>query len=203
MGDQILETAKLVLKHALGVLLLCWRRMIRAALITFVVGFVLIEVGGAVSLGRFPAPLLTHVVAITFALVAAYAVGLTVLIDEMVMGALDIIKVLEGDARSGERVLAVAAEREAGVVGSGLMGWLGHSRSTAPEDVEVAEQLRQTQADIEATDVFQVTAPRPRVDARPVQADQLPRLAWAMEQLEHQPEWATVTPAVPVTPRYR
>ncbi len=193
VGDKIIQTAGLLVKHVLGVFLLAWQRMARAALIAFVVGFLLVEIVGAVFLGFFPASTLTHVVALIFALAAAYAVSLTVFIDELVIGAIDLIKLLEGDAYADARAMAAAAERHAGERGSGLMRWLGHRPAAPPE---VAEQRRQTRADIDATEVFVSTAPRQRVNARPVEASQLPRITWAMEQLDHQEQDQPVKPRV-------
>src|SRR5215472_8806820 len=190
--------------------------MSRAALITFGVAFVLVEVVGSSLLGHFPAPALTHAVALIFALVAAYAVALTVFIDELFIGSIDLIRVLEGDTAAGARALALATERRVGEAGSGVMRWLGVQPRASVESVihwhpaegseaadaadaqyEIAssaeDQWKQTQADIDATDTFLSTAPRPRVNARPVQATQLPRIEWAVEKQE--PKSSTVPPA--------
>jgi hypothetical protein len=208
VGIQIIRMAGRFVTHGLGILLLCWRRMSRAALISFGVAFVLVEAVGSALLGHFPAPVLTHVVALIFALAVAYAVALTVFVDELFIGAIDVIRALQGDAGAGARALTIATERRAGEAGSGVMRWLGIMPSRSPAAMEVAspapeglvfaeydnmlysaeEQWKQTQADVEATDEFLSTSPRPRVNARPVQADQLPRIAWAMEKLEQSEE---------------
>jgi hypothetical protein len=189
--------------HALGILLLSWRRMSLAALIAFGVAFVLVEAVGSALFGHFPAPTLVHVVAMVFALVTAYAVALTVFIDELFIGAIDMLSALGGEAGAGAKAIAIASERRSGEAGSGIMRWLGvrPSRSieseviNQPEGLVFAEndepysaedQWKQTQADIEATDEFVSTAPRPRVNARPVQATQLPRIEWALERLEQE-----------------
>jgi hypothetical protein len=204
VGNQIIRMAGHFVTHSLGILLLCWRRMSRAALITFGVGFVLVEIVGTAFIGHFPAPVLTHVVALIFALVAAYAVAVTVFIDELFIGSIDLIRVLQGDMTAGARALAIATERRAGEAGGGVMRWLGvrpqaHQADAqadaaalleVPADAQYEaalgpeDQWKQTQADIEATDEFLTTAPRPRVNARPVQASQLPRIEWALENLE-------------------
>jgi hypothetical protein len=204
VGNQIIRMAGHFLTHGLGILLLCWRRMSRAALITFGGGFVLVEIVGTAFTGHFPAPVLTHVVALIFALVAAYAVALTVFIDELFVGSIDLIRVLQGDMSAGARALAIATERRAGEAGGGIMRWLGVRPQAQQADAQAdavalpewpagaqdeavlgpEDQWKQTQADIDATDEFLTTAPRPRVNARPVQASQLPRIEWALENLE-------------------
>jgi hypothetical protein len=211
LGYDIIEKAGMVLKHALGVLLLCWRRMARAGLVSGVVGFILVEIVGSIMQQKFPTSILTTVVALIFALLIAYGVMLTVLIDELIIGSIDIVRVLQGEVGAGARAIAMATERRAGESGSGIMRWLGVRPSRSSADMAITslapglvfpdidapysaeDQWNQTQADIEATDEFLSTAPRPRVNARPVQATQLPRIEWALEQME-QREQATLTP---------
>jgi hypothetical protein len=215
LGIEIIEKAGLAAKHALGVLLLCWRRMARAGLVSGVAGFILVETVSSLLQQKFPGLDLSTVVAMVFALVVAYAVALTVFIDELFIGAIDLLKTLEGDVGAGARAIAIAGERRVGEAGSGIMRWLGvrpyrpHGEtvvmSPALEGLVFADidtpysaedQLKQTQADIEATDEFLSTAPRPRVNARPVQAGQLPRISWAMDKLEQEDE----APPLPVPP---
>jgi len=121
-----------------------------------------------------------------FASMVAYSVMLTVLIEELFLGTIDTVRVLEGDIEGGARALAVASERKAGEAGSGIMRWLGHAPNNRGAKVGAVTYtpISETQADIEATDEFTSTMPRPRVNARPVSADQLPRIGWALEQLE-------------------
>ncbi len=191
LGFEIIEKAGLVVKHMLGVVLLCWRRMARAGLISWGVGFILVEIVGALTQKHFPTPVLTTVVAVFFAFALAYSVMVTVLIDELIIGSIDMLRVLEGDLQGGARALAVATERRAGDAGSGIMRWLGHPSARTPEPAPRYMEQTETQADIEATDEFTSTLPRPRVNARPVSAGQLPRIGWAMEQLDRQeaPAW--------------
>lgn len=67
---------------------------------------------------------------------------------------------------------------------------------TPPDGVKHAQVGRsesatlnlETLTDIAATEEFMNTAPRPKVNARPVPADQLPRIEWAYEKLERQEE---------------
>jgi hypothetical protein len=183
---EILQKAGLVLKHMLGVALIAWRRMVRAGLISWGIGFILVEIVGALTAHPFSGSglAITSVVAVIFACVVAYSVMLTVLIDEIIIGAITTVKVVEGDVRAGARALAVATERKAGEAGSGIMRWLGHPSADRGEQVASYSQARETQDAIDATDEFSSTMPRPRVHARPVSADQLPRITWAMEQVE-------------------
>jgi hypothetical protein len=185
---EILKKAGLILKHMLGVVLLAWRRMARAGLISWAVGFILVEIAGYLIEHQFTRTglVLTSVVALIFASVVAYSVMLTVLIEEMFLGAIATVRVLEGDIEGGARALAVASERRAGEVGSGIMRWLGHSTGNRGERFAATAYApsSETQADIDATDEFSSTMPRPAVNARPVSADQLPRIGWAMEQVE-------------------
>jgi hypothetical protein len=185
---QILQKAGLILKHMLGVVLLAWRRMARAGLISWGVGFILVELIGSLIAHQFSGPVLalTSVVALIFASMVAYSVMLTVLIEELFLGAINTVRVLEGDIEGGARALAVASERKAGEAGSGIMRWLGHATSNreAKAGTVTYAPISETQADIEATDEFTSTMPRPRVNARPVSAGQLPRIGWALEQLE-------------------
>jgi len=190
LGFEIIEKAGLVVKHMLGVVLLCWRRMVRAGLVSWGVGFILIEVVGAIAQKHFWAPVLTTVVALIFAFVLAYSVMVTVLIDELIIGSINMIRVIEGDLQGGVKALAIATERRAGDAGSGIMRWLGHPAAASSTSVPVPVEQTETQADIDATDEFTSTLPRPRVNARPVAADQLPRIGWAMEQLERQDQQA-------------
>jgi hypothetical protein len=186
---EILQKAGLILKHMLGVVLLAWRRMARAGLISWGASFILVELAGAVMARQITSMgvALTSVVALIFASVVAYGVMLTVLIEELLLGAIASVKVLEGDVKSGARALAVASERRAGEAGGGIMRWLGHPRSDRGAKVAPSSgtEVSETQADIDATDEFTSTMPRPRVNARPVSADQLPRIGWAMDQIDH------------------
>lgn len=196
----VIELAGKLLKHTLGVLLLGWQRMLRFGLSVGVLSFVMVEVIGSALTRHFPPNILTTVVALIVSFALGYAAALTALADELCIGAAETIRLLEGDAKAGLRAAAVAAEREAGEARSGILRWLGHSPANAPESKpvrpaasatppapSVAGQPEVSEADetleaIAATEDFQNTAPRARVNARPVRADQLPRIPWAYEQ---------------------
>jgi hypothetical protein len=197
VGLLLITRGGSLLKHALGVLLLAWRRILLAGAAAAITGALIGETAAVVLTGRIPPPLLAHVVVLLFAAALAYCTAFTVLLDEIIHGILNTIRMLEGDVTAGARAAAIIAEREAGEAGSGLMRLFGKkapkpSAAAAAETAgafvapEVAEaralELAQTQADVEATEQFITTGPRPRVDARPVRADQLPRIGWTAEQ---------------------
>jgi len=150
---EILQKAGLILKHMLGVVLLAWRRMARAGLISWGVGFILVELVGSLIAHQFsgPALALTSVVALIFASMVAYSVMLTVLIEELFLGTIDTVRVLEGDIEGGARALAVASERKAGEAGSGIMRWLGHAPNNRGAKVGAVTYtpISETQADIQ------------------------------------------------------
>lgn len=207
----VIELVGKLLKHTLGVLLLCWQRMLRFGLSVGVLSFVMVEVLGSALARQFPPSILTTVVALIVSFALGYAAALTALADELFLGAVDTVRILEGDAKAGLRAATAAAEREAGEAERGIMRWLGHSRSATPTPPRtatstptsalvaprhaVSPEAAETLEAIAATEVFQSTAPRPRVNARPVRADQLPRIPWAYEQ-----DGETATPAQDETP---
>jgi hypothetical protein len=243
-----------VLRHIGGVLLLCWRRMALSAVIVGGVGLLLAEIAGSSITRHVPAPIPAQIVAALFAVGLAYGAALTALLAEIIVGALDTIRLLEGEAGAGARVAAVIDERAEREL-SGFVGWIDagaialvtrltgrrssprrgiSSQSTANQgpfpapsqptkpseprktlhasprvaalrpplelqrpapDANTHAQAAngeldtlnlETLAEIAATEEFINTAPRPKVNARPVRADQLPRIEWAYEQVESQ-----------------
>jgi hypothetical protein len=201
VGFKLIDTAGTVLKHAIGVLLLVWRRMLQAALIAGAAGFLLAEILAAVLAGQFPPPIPAHVAALAFAAALAYCAAVTVLIVELFEGVFETLRLLEGDATAITRSAAVAAEREVGDL-RGMFGLRPPRRAAPPANAAAAatsarapgETSDETLEEIAATDEFTSTAPRPRVNARPVRADQLPRISWAYEQ---HPEGTNVTENAP------
>src|SRR5262249_37900251 len=172
------------------------------------------ETFAVVATKQIPPPLMDHVVIGLFAVALAYGTAFTVFVEEILHGLIATIRLIEGEAAAGARAAAIIAEREAGEVGTGLMRLFGARskpvgvRQTppqafgAPEVTVVAGGPRaaltaatQTQADIDATDHFLTTAPRTRVDARPVRADQLPRIGWTADQ----PEGSAASPLLEQT----
>ncbi len=181
-----------LLKHTLGVLLLAWRRILLASAAAAVAGVLIGEIGAVIITGLVPPPLMAHLVVLIFAAVLAYSTALTVFLEEILHGLVNTIRMIEGDAAAGARAAAVIAEREAGEAGSGLMRLFGRRSPPQPPAETTARafvaptvdsmrsiEIQQSEADFDATEAFVTTSPRPRVDARPVRADQLPRIGWA------------------------
>lgn len=193
--------------------------MLRLGVSVGVLGGAVAVVFGAVVTHSIPPTPLIWVAAMCFGFVVGYAAAMTVLADELLLGMVETIGVLEGDIKAGLRAATVAAEREAGEAGRGIMRFLGHSRtptsntppapgqpqqpqahpssplpglppeagpplSTVERRRPKLSQADETRAAIAATERFLNTAPRPRADARPVRADQLPRIEWASEEAE-------------------
>lgn len=208
LSYQLLEYAGKFLKHAVGILLLCWRRMLRAAAIVGVLSLVLVEIVASSLTHHFLPDALAQVAIFAFAFAIAYSAALTVFVDELIVGTLDTLRLLEGDTAAAARAAAIIAEREVGEAGRGITRWLGRQRAagatpavtsattvsgvthdmptTSSASAEAAADDGETQAATEATNEFSITTPRPRVNARPVRADQLPRIAWAYEQQDMQ-----------------
>ncbi len=196
-----------LLKHTLGVLLLAWRRILLASAAAAIAGVLIGETGAVVITGSIPPPLMAHIVVLIFASVLAYCTALTVFVEEILHGLLNTIRMVEGDAAAGARAAAVIAEREAGEAGSGIMRLFGKRQPPPPQADATARafvapsidpmrtiEAQQSAADFDATEAFITTSPRPRVDARPVRADQLPRIGWAASG----PQSATIDESAPV-----
>ena len=219
LGDRIIAYTGKLLVHTVRALLVCWQRMVRLGLSVGVLsGFVALVFGVLVTHAFPPAPL-TWVAALLFGVALGYAAAMTVLADEMLLSILDLIRMLEGDVKAGLRAAAVAAEREAGEAGRGVMRFLGHRRPPPPETAPAPSQASPSQplmtvssvarhepglsqasetlAAIAATEHFIHTAPRPKVNARPVRADLLPRIGWASDDAGTQPAPEAVVAAAP------
>lgn len=210
--DRIIGYAGKLLIHMVRALLACWQRMLRLGVSVGVLGGVVAVVFGAFITHSIPPAPLTWVMAMCFGFVLGYAAAMTVLADELFLGMVEAIGVLEGDIKAGLRAATVAAEREAGEAGRGIMRLLGHPRakpapnalptrvrqrpqqappssplltlSTVERLTPAQSQADETLAAIAATESFLSTAPRLSANARPVRADQLPRIEWASEEAE-------------------
>ena len=185
----IIERSGKLLTHLVKAFLVCWRRMLRFGLSVGAIAFVSAEVIGILASRRFPPSGVLSAVALLAAFAFGYSAALTVLIDELFFGAIELIGMVEGDIRAGMRAATVAAERAAGEAGNtGLMRFLGHPKAPKPSSPqpghEPMSQHDDTLREIQATDEFITTAPRPAIDARPVRADRLPRITWALDAHE-------------------
>ncbi|HEX8730345.1 MAG TPA: hypothetical protein VF739_17075 [Ktedonobacterales bacterium] len=136
---EAIRLAGHIMKHVVGVLLLAWRRVLRALAVAAVAAFVLAEIVGGLIAHAFP-PLPTHVFAGVFAVIVAYCAALTTVIDELIEGALEAVRLVEGDAKAAARSSAILAEREVGEVGRGIRRMFGLERdpSAAPSSVRLA-----------------------------------------------------------------
>ncbi len=123
--ESIVSFVGAFLKHIIGVLLLCWRRMLRAGLIAFAIGVVLVLLVAVIATGQaYPGPL-ALVIALIFGAALAYGIALTVLIEEFLLGVVDLIRLLEGDSKAVTHITAAVTEREVGEVGRGLRRLIG------------------------------------------------------------------------------
>ena len=127
MTENFISFMGVFLKHVIGVLLLCWRRMLRAGAIAFAIGVVLALLVAVIATGQAYPGALALVAALLFGAVLAYSVALTVLIEELVLGVIDLIHLLEGDAKAVAHITEAVTEREVGQVGQGLRRLLGLS----------------------------------------------------------------------------
>lgn len=109
-----------VMRHIAGVLMLCWVRALRAGAIVALLTAVAVEIADMVVLRRFPPDGMAQLVAAGLAFGLGYAVAITIIADELLVGILDGVGHLLGDAEAGARAAAIAAEREIGEVGSSL-----------------------------------------------------------------------------------
>ena len=108
------------MRHIAGVLMLCWVRALRAGAIVALLTAVAVEIAEMVVLRRFPPDGMAQLVAAGLAFGLGYAVAITIIADELLVGILDGVGHLLGDAEAGARAAAIAAEREIGEVGSSL-----------------------------------------------------------------------------------
>jgi hypothetical protein len=116
MAHRNITVASAILRHAVGVILLCLTRAARAAGIAGLIGFVVAEVVATSLTHRFPAPGASHLVALALATVLAYGAGLTIVASELIRGLRDAVRLLLGEAEAGERAAAALVAREAGGV---------------------------------------------------------------------------------------
>ncbi|HEX8981828.1 MAG TPA: hypothetical protein VF792_03580 [Ktedonobacterales bacterium] len=210
------------LKHLVGVALLCWRRMLRAAMISFGIGVVLAMLIAVISTGQAFPGVLSVVVALIFGAALAYGVALTIFLDEFLMGAVDLIKMLEGDVMAVAHITAEVGEREAGDVAHGLrrlfgiVGAASHKGPLAPtRPTFPASPARRAKTALEVAagaaavagaaglagrfgedhPVRPVGAPQV---AQPVRADHLPRIGWTLEHEAIRPPQPSVPSQPPV-----
>lgn len=181
--NAVIQMGGKFLKHAVGVLLLCWRRMLRAGLVAGLV---------AVVLGELAAMAITHslnpggpaqLVVAALAIALAYGAALTVLVEEFIQGVVETLRLLEGDVAAGARASAVLAEREIGEVHIGLKHLLGlaapvawvSARAKATREAAAARQEQRERAEAAATQrrAQQAAVAQRRAAQEQAQRDQL------------------------------
>ncbi|HUY77519.1 MAG TPA: hypothetical protein VMV29_12170 [Ktedonobacterales bacterium] len=160
--NAVIQMGGRFLKHAVGILLLCWRRMLRAGLVAALV---------AIVLGEVVAMTMTHslnpggpaqfaVAALAIAL--AYGAALTVLVEEFIWGVVETLRLLEGDVAAGARASSVLAEREIGQVHIGLKHLFGLAAPVAWVDTRVKAAREAADARQEQRDRAEATATQRR-----------------------------------------
>lgn len=130
--EKIITFIGAFLKHVVGILILCWRRMLRAGMIAFGIGVVLALLVAVISTGQAFPGVLALVAALLFGAALAYGVAMTVFIEEFFLGVVDLIRLLEGDAEAVAHITSTMAEREVGDIGHGLRRLFGLPAPTRP-----------------------------------------------------------------------
>lgn len=123
--ENIVSFIGAFLKHIVGVLLLCWRRMLRAGLVAFAIGVILVLLIAVIATGQAYPGALALAVALIFGGALAYGVALTVFIEELLLGVVDLIRLLEGDVKAVAHLTETVGEREVGEVTKGLRRLIG------------------------------------------------------------------------------
>lgn len=170
-----------IVRHALGVLLMCWLRAFRAGAIAGIAGFVAVEIAGSIAAHQFPAPSVTHLLAVALGGALAYGAGITVVADELIVGIVDGVRLLMGETEAGSRAVVATLGHEVGDVRGGILRLLGVERLPRSAGRDHPSGLSpETLAELAA---LAPTVLRRRVDARPVQPGELSAAAPATTPL--------------------
>jgi hypothetical protein len=177
------------MRHISGVLMLCWVRALRAGAIVALATAAAVEIADMVILRRFPPDGVAQLVAAGLAFGLGYAVAITIIADELLVGILDGVGHLLGDAEAGARAAAIAAEREFGEVGSSLfrVAPLGGVATVVGALLDRADRRRVARAD---PDLVTIAEPRSSQIDRSArggvaagQGANAPERAWSMGQV--------------------
>lgn len=125
MTENIIAFTGSFLKHVIGVLLLCWRRMLRAGVVAFAIGVTLALLVAVIATGQAFPGMMAVVAALLFGAALGYGIALTVLVEEFALGIVDLIHLAEGDAKKVAHITETLAEREVGEMGKGLRRMIG------------------------------------------------------------------------------
>lgn len=171
MGHSPISATGRIVRHALGVVLLAWLRAFRAGVIAGVAGLVATEIIGSILARQFPPPGVVHLVGILLGAALAYGVAITVIADELVVGIVDGIRLLLGEAEAGARAMVAITEHGAEDVLGNVLHLTGLQRWVRPGGREQPAGLSpETLAELASLAPSML---RTRVAARPVKPDEL------------------------------
>lgn len=128
MAHPHIQVVSRVLRHAVGVLLICWLRALRWGAIAGLCGIIGTELITVGLTHHFPPAGATHIVAIALGAALAFGAAATVIASELITGIVEAVRLLLGEAEAGARAAAVVAEREVGEASAGLVRLVGLGR---------------------------------------------------------------------------
>lgn len=102
-----------VFRQVVGVVLVSWRRILRAGLVSGALALLGAEIAACLVTGSFPPPTAAHLAAVALALAIGYSVAATMLFALLLRGGVRFIRYLEGDVTVGAEVASAFAQREA------------------------------------------------------------------------------------------
>ena len=102
-----------VFRQVVGVVLVSWRRILRAGLVSGALALLGAEIAACLVTGSFPPPTAAHLAAVALALAIGYSVAATMLFALLLRGGIRFIRYLEGDVTVGAEVASAFAQREA------------------------------------------------------------------------------------------
>jgi hypothetical protein len=226
MRGSRLTIAGHVLRHAMGVLLLCWLRALKWGAIAGLTGFAATEIAAFTLTHAFPPDGLTQVVAFALGAALAFGVAVTIIADELVVGVIDTVRLLTGEAEAGVRAAAIAARRDVGessgrvlsLIGLGGVAAAGVARQTTPQDVlpapprvalgpqdEVGPRLEALRARVPSSSVARTAQPQTSAIENPWAATLTPVSEWpsgkvaAVHPAPAQEDTAPATPSAAST----
>jgi F0F1-type ATP synthase assembly protein I len=203
MAQPMITYMSGILHHVASVLLLCWRRVLRVSAIAGGIGVLLVEIVAIVATHRVPDGA-AQLAALVLGAALAYAAAITVIAEEVLVGLVDVARLLLGEGEVGARAASGAAGREVSAMGAGVLRLFGLTSATAvlarvgaratsrmapppaarmgereaDDDGASAVATDETLADLspfgDANTVLPPVGP-------PVRADRLPRIGWTDE----------------------
>jgi hypothetical protein len=203
MTGSRLTIAGRVLRHAMGVLLLCWLRALKWGGVAALAGVVAAEIAAIVLTGSFPPDGLAQLVAFTLGGALAFGVAVTIIADELLVGIIESVRMLVGETEAGVRAAAMVARREVGDSSGrvltllGLSGITGAARRPATSDMlpaparddqgpqdEVGPRLQVLRARVPSTSAALPASVQPPTPENPWAATLTPVSEWPARQTE-------------------